>query len=178
MVEISLNPKGSSMGLKVNTIQAKNFETTQVLLIQDTLNEITFEGGCIPKRILFECVQEHEPEMFQMELYEFEMLLTQAIRSNAICGFEIRQGRGGGICEAGAFDEKDSKKKGKLPSVTFNGKTFKITPSKKKILSFIIQSSSQGENGEGNLFINNKLYSVPEKIDTLEFLEEYLNLGK
>src|SRR5690606_26697925 len=170
MVEIFLNLKENLMG----SDSSKSFNSEQVTLIQNILDETSL-NGCLPKKILFECVLEHKSEMFPMELYEFELLITKAIRSKTITGYDIRQGRGGGICREGFFTEKDSIIKNKTLSITFKNKTFKISPSKKKFLSFIINSGSEGENGEGNLFINNKLYSIPESIDTFKFLEEILN---
>jgi len=150
------------------------FNSEQIALIQETL-DISIEGDrCIPKKILFESINEMVP--LKMEQYQFELLLTQAIRSNKIHGYEIRQGRGGGVCRAGVFKNKDSARR-KSISVTFNGKTFKVPDSKKKFLTSLLSEGAEGEDGKGNLFVNNRLYSIPENIDTLIFLEKYLNPG-
>ncbi len=149
-----------------------SFTPEQIALIQLVLDETSFDD-CVPKKVLFESIQEYKSDLFEMELYQFERLLTKAIRSDSISGYSIRQGRSGGICKKDSFKSVEPKE---LPVITFNGKSFKLLYSKKKLLSLIIKSGTPGENGNGNLFINNKLYQVPEKIDTLQFLEEYLNL--
>jgi len=158
--------------IKIDTDKKENqFTEEQINLIQETL-DISIQGDDrIPKKILFEAINERVP--LEMEQYQFEYLLTRAIRSGTVRGYEVRQGRGGGVCKAGAFKEKDAKRK-KSVSVTFNGRTLSVPDSKRKLLASLLSEASEGEGGNGNLFVNNRLYSIPEKIDTLTFLEKYL----
>lgn len=151
------------------------FSKEQVELIQNTLDASITGTICIPKKILFESINEHHS--LEMEQYQFELLLTKAIRSGSIKGYEIRQGRAGGVCRAGAFDEIDAKKKSKV-TVTFNNKTFSVPESKRKLLKEIISSGKEAESGKGNVFLNNRLYLIPEKLNTLELLEQILKTGK
>lgn len=145
-----------------------SFSEEQLEIIKKTLESCIVDDICIPKKILFECINEKYP--LHMEQYQFELLLTQAIRSNTLRGFAIKQGRGGGICRS---DNLKKSCTNKSVSVTFNGNTFKVPSSKKRILNSILKSSTEAKDGEGNFFVNNRLYCIPEKIDTLKFLEQY-----
>lgn len=164
------------MNLKTNRSNKQiSFTKEQLELIQESL-DISIDGDiCIPKKVLFESIQEHQS--LEMEQYQFEHLLTEAIRSDKIKGYEIRQGRGGGVCKAGVFKERDSRRKSRV-TVTLNNKTYTVPESKRKLLSAIVGTGKEAEAGQGNVFVNNRLYLLPDQLNTLDLLEELLKSGK
>ena len=149
-----------------------DFSAELLLFIQKTLDELLLGEVCIPKKRLFDLINTKFP--LNMEKYRFELLLTKAIKMNRIPGYEIRQGRNGGVCRCNGH--RQTKRRESI-AISFKGKTFNVQESKRAFISHLIHFCTEGKYGSGNLFINNKLYCIPEQLDTLTFLENYLNTG-
>ena len=134
----------------------------QIAEIQRTLDASIPEGSdiCLTRETIYRGLRERAG--LDMELYRFERALTTAIRIGRITGYETRRGRCGGICRKGAFS-KSSKSKGKC-ELTINGKTYQLGMSEHDAEQFLMGILGAKPARQGEVLINNKIYSLPKAI--------------
>lgn len=75
-----------------------NLSETELDFLKKTLDEETDYDTCISKKDLFAKIKTTcQPDLFKIELYEFEKILTSLFKEHKFPGFNIKQGRSGGI---------------------------------------------------------------------------------
>lgn len=146
--------------------QNKALSNEQVAEIQRILDASIPTGStiCLTRETIYRRLQERglASLLLDMEQYRFERALTAAIRNERITGYEMKRGRGGGVCRKGTCKGKSS---GHC-ELTINGRTYRLPMSEQDAEQFImgILGARPAQRGNGQILINNHVYTLPKAI--------------
>lgn len=148
----------------------------QLLSIQSALDISCTGQFCISREVLYE--QLKGPLALDIELYQFEKIMTYAIKSGKIKGFETRTGQNGGICRAGVFAEHDKKRrktKEDICTISIDDKVYRIKNNAAQVSALMLSVfRAEPTNNNPSLYINSVGYKLPKDIKPTEILEDYI----
>lgn len=142
-----------------------------VKFIKAVLEKSCIDNVCINKAKLYAEVK--KPLGLKIEKYQFEQAITNAIKNKRIQGFEIKRGAYGGICKAGNSSPKTIIKKIKCSVTLSNKKTITFMAVESKVIKLITEQfkATAATNGDGDLFVNNHVYKLPQNVNSEKILE-------